>query len=63
MIWWKRWHCASSEREAYIDGLVAEVSQHMKGAGIEADIEGRAKHFFSIYTQDGQPAQDDRSDL
>ena len=37
------------EREAYIDGLVAEVSQHMKGAGIEADIEGRAKHFFSIY--------------
>ena len=37
------------ERESYIDGLVAEVSQHMASAGIQADIEGRAKHFFSIY--------------
>lgn len=37
------------EREAYIDGLVREVSQHIATAGIQAEIEGRAKHFFSIY--------------
>ena len=37
------------EREAYIDGLVEEVRQHIVNAGIQADIEGRAKHFFSIY--------------
>ena len=37
------------ERDAYVQGLVDEVRGHIEGAGIAADIEGRAKHFFSIY--------------
>lgn len=36
-------------REEYIQSLVDEVSGIIKGAGIEATIQGRAKHFFSIY--------------
>ncbi|MDD3367264.1 MAG: bifunctional (p)ppGpp synthetase/guanosine-3',5'-bis(diphosphate) 3'-pyrophosphohydrolase [Lachnospiraceae bacterium] len=38
-----------NERESYIDSVVREVSEHVKKAGIEAQIDGRAKHFFSIY--------------
>lgn len=38
-----------SIREAYIQGIVDEVSEHIKSAGIEAKIDGRVKHFFSIY--------------
>lgn len=38
-----------SERQAYIDEVVKEVSAHIKEAGIEAEIDGRIKHFFSIY--------------
>lgn len=37
------------EREEYIMKLVEEVKQHIEEAGIEAEIAGRAKHFFSIY--------------
>ena len=29
--------------------IVNEVSQHMKNANIEAEVNGRVKHFFSIY--------------
>ena len=36
-------------REAYIQSIVDEVSVHIKSAGIEAKIDGRVKHFFSIY--------------
>ncbi len=36
-------------REEFIDSLVKEVSEHIRRAGIEAEISGRAKHFFSIY--------------
>ena len=36
-------------REEYIQGLVEEVGAHIRQAGIAAQIEGRAKHFFSIY--------------
>ncbi|MFP3155270.1 bifunctional (p)ppGpp synthetase/guanosine-3',5'-bis(diphosphate) 3'-pyrophosphohydrolase [Lachnospiraceae bacterium ZAX-1] len=36
-------------REDYIQNLLVEVSRCMEQAGIEANIEGRAKHFFSIY--------------
>ena len=36
-------------REEYIQNLVIEVKNHIQKAGIEADIDGRAKHFFSIY--------------
>lgn len=38
-----------SVREEYIGSLVEEVSRHMKNSGIEAKVDGRAKHFFSIY--------------
>lgn len=38
-----------SERDQYVQSLVAEVSRYIKEAGIEATIMGRAKHFFSIY--------------
>jgi GTP pyrophosphokinase len=38
-----------SVREKYVQSIVAEVKQHMENAGIEADVQGRVKHFFSIY--------------
>lgn len=38
-----------SERQAYIDDIVSEVRRHIEEAGIEAKIDGRIKHFFSIY--------------
>ena len=38
-----------SVREKYIGSIVAEVSEHIRKAGIEAQIDGRVKHFFSIY--------------
>ncbi len=37
------------EREAYIKRVVADVKQHIDNAKIEAEIDGRVKHFFSIY--------------
>ena len=37
------------QREEYVAGLVDEVREHIASAGIKAEIEGRAKHFFSIY--------------
>lgn len=37
------------ERERYIQAIVDEVSEHIKHAGIQAQIDGRIKHFFSIY--------------
>ena len=37
------------DRDAFIKEIIAEVSKHIKGAGIEAKIDGRVKHFFSIY--------------
>ena len=36
-------------RESYIQSIVDEVSEHIKSAGIKAQIDGRVKHFFSIY--------------
>jgi GTP pyrophosphokinase len=36
-------------RDDYVRSLVEEVKKHIADAGIHADIEGRAKHFFSIY--------------
>jgi len=37
------------EREAYIERIIKEVRQHIVNAGIDAEIYGRVKHFFSIY--------------
>ncbi len=38
-----------SVRETYIQGIVDEVRTHIVNAGIEARVDGRIKHFFSIY--------------
>jgi guanosine-3',5'-bis(diphosphate) 3'-pyrophosphohydrolase len=38
-----------SEREAFVEEIVEEVRVQIEDAGIEAQIYGRAKHFFSIY--------------
>ena len=38
-----------SVREKYIQGIVDEVSEHIAHAGIKAKVDGRVKHFFSIY--------------
>ena len=38
-----------SEREKYIQSIVDEVSEHIASAGIKAKVDGRVKHFFSIY--------------
>ena len=38
-----------SVREQYIQTIVDEVTEHIKRAGIKAQIDGRIKHFFSIY--------------
>lgn len=36
-------------REAFVDDIVEEVSSHMASGGIRAKVDGRVKHFFSIY--------------
>ena len=38
-----------TEREEFVQQIVAEVSKHMKNASIKAKVYGRVKHFFSIY--------------
>lgn len=37
------------EREAYIDGVIAEMQEKLAETGIQADISGRPKHIYSIY--------------
>lgn len=36
-------------RQEFVTDIVAEVRRHIEDAGIEATIDGRAKHYFSIY--------------
>ncbi|MEG0687356.1 MAG: HD domain-containing protein, partial [Hungatella sp.] len=36
-------------RETFVQEIVEEVKQHMVKSSIEAQVEGRVKHFFSIY--------------
>ncbi len=38
-----------SVREQYVQSIVDEVSAHIVNAGIKATIDGRVKHFYSIY--------------
>lgn len=38
-----------SEREAFVSDIVKEVQKHMDASGIDAQVDGRVKHFFSIY--------------
>ncbi|MFT4106064.1 MAG: bifunctional (p)ppGpp synthetase/guanosine-3',5'-bis(diphosphate) 3'-pyrophosphohydrolase [Lacrimispora sp.] len=36
-------------RETFVKSIVDEVHDHLETAGIEARVDGRVKHFFSIY--------------
>ena len=40
-----------ADREAFINGAAAELTQHLEEAGIEAEVKGRVKHFYSIYNK------------
>lgn len=37
------------ERESYIQDIVKDLNEKLKASGIDSDIEGRPKHFYSIY--------------
>lgn len=37
------------EREAFVASIMKDVGIHIEEAGIQAEISGRVKHFFSIY--------------
>ena len=37
------------ERKAFVDRIVKEVSSYMEKNGIKCEVNGRVKHFFSIY--------------
>ena len=45
----KQINARKTEREEFVEQIVEEVSTHMKNANIHADVNGRVKHFFSIY--------------
>ncbi|MCI8852308.1 MAG: bifunctional (p)ppGpp synthetase/guanosine-3',5'-bis(diphosphate) 3'-pyrophosphohydrolase [Lachnospiraceae bacterium] len=38
-----------SARENFVQGIVDEVRRHIVNASIEGQVDGRVKHFFSIY--------------
>jgi len=37
------------ERETYIKDIVTDLNEKLEAAGIESDLDGRPKHFYSIY--------------
>ena len=37
------------ERERYISSIIDEITRKLDESGIDSDIEGRPKHFYSIY--------------
>jgi guanosine-3',5'-bis(diphosphate) 3'-pyrophosphohydrolase len=39
------------DREAFIDATAQELLRHLAEAGIEAEVKGRVKHFYSIYNK------------
>ncbi|MCL2050798.1 MAG: bifunctional (p)ppGpp synthetase/guanosine-3',5'-bis(diphosphate) 3'-pyrophosphohydrolase [Lachnospiraceae bacterium] len=38
-----------STREKFVQSIVDEITENLKNAGIKANIDGRVKHYFSIY--------------
>lgn len=38
-----------SVREQFVNSIVQQVKKHMEDGGIKAQVDGRVKHFFSIY--------------
>ncbi|MDE0506731.1 MAG: bifunctional (p)ppGpp synthetase/guanosine-3',5'-bis(diphosphate) 3'-pyrophosphohydrolase, partial [Candidatus Poribacteria bacterium] len=52
-----------TEREAYVDEMVATIERELKRFGIEASVHGRTKHIYSIYQkihQKGTPFEEIR---
>lgn len=39
----------SEARQKFIDDIIAEIKTHMENAEIRCEVNGRVKHFFSIY--------------
>lgn len=39
----------SEARQNLIDNIVSEIESHMRNADIQCEVDGRVKHFFSIY--------------
>src|SRR5215212_8162362 len=39
------------DREAFIDATAQELLRHLAEAGVEAEVKGRVKHFYSIYNK------------
>src|SRR5919112_1619093 len=39
------------DREAFINGAATELLRHLRESGIEAEVHGRVKHFYSIYNK------------
>ncbi len=39
----------SKERKVFVDSIIGDVKKQLAFAGIQADVYGRVKHFFSIY--------------
>jgi len=40
---------SKNQREAFVKEIIEEVGTHIKEADIQCEIDGRVKHFFSIY--------------
>jgi GTP diphosphokinase / guanosine-3',5'-bis(diphosphate) 3'-diphosphatase len=40
-----------ADREAFINGAADELKRHLSEAGVEAEVKGRVKHFYSIYNK------------
>ena len=38
-----------SERKEFVNGIVEEIKELMQGDGVEGEVFGRPKHFYSIY--------------
>ena len=39
------------DRESFINGVAEEILGHLREAGVEAEVHGRVKHFYSIYNK------------
>ena len=49
------------DREAYIEELKRPLVENLKAAGIDAEVTGRPKHFYSVYMKmknQGRPVED-----
>ncbi len=40
-----------ADRESFISATAEELKQHLEEAGVEAEVKGRVKHFYSIYNK------------